>query len=156
MGLSLGIGALTERDPEFVEMVREELAAVNRLLAAHGLPRHREPRRLPRVVERVPLGSLPHGWFDRLRRAVAHARNGRKRLRPPRPDDDPAEDKWVIHELTVLDSHIVCHSDSDGYYVPVDFPWPLLPACGQKVASMANSELPSLGCRWNWKFWCRR
>src|ERR1051326_6219367 len=37
-----------------------------------------------------------------------------------------------------------------------DVPWPLLPGPGQKVASMENSELPSLGCRWNWKLWGRR
>jgi hypothetical protein len=37
-----------------------------------------------------------------------------------------------------------------------DVPCPLLPGPGQKVASVVNRVLPSKGCRWNWKFWCRR
>src|SRR5690348_7912144 len=37
-----------------------------------------------------------------------------------------------------------------------DQPEPLFPTTGQKVASCENSELPSLGCRNSWKFWCRR
>ncbi len=37
-----------------------------------------------------------------------------------------------------------------------EVPVPLLPACGQNVASARNSGVPSIGCRKSWKFECRR
>src|SRR5262249_12714518 len=38
-----------------------------------------------------------------------------------------AKDKRVQDELwTYIDSHIICHSDTEGYFVPIDFEYPLI------------------------------
>jgi len=127
MGLSLSVGALAycrTRDPEGADDLRVAFASANRLLAANRLPAHREPERLPRIRDRFPVGDLPYGWFDRLRRAVAYARNEPKKFRPLRRGD-AARDRWVIHELFTLESHLTCHSDCDGLYIPIDFDGPL-------------------------------
>lgn len=61
-----------------------------------------------------------------LRRAVAFAKQAPDEFAPTPKGEDPADDERVTDELlTYIDSHLVCHSDCDGYYVPVDFPDPL-------------------------------
>ncbi len=112
-------------DPEGAAHLRKALASANRTLKANGFPRHVEPKELPPIPERFDVGSLPHGWFDRLRRAVAYARNCPKKFKPLRKGKDAAQDDWVVQELCSLESHLICHSDCDGLYVPVDFDDPL-------------------------------
>src|SRR5262249_26330785 len=47
-------------------------------------------------------------------------------FRPVAKGEDPVADPLVDRELSVLmDSHLICHSDGDGFYVPIDFPEPL-------------------------------
>lgn len=128
MGLSLSVGALAYlriHDPEGAKDLRKALASANRLLVANGLPKHVEPKDLPPLDERFPVGSLPYGWFDRLRRAVAYARNDPKKFKPLRKGKEALKDDWVIQELCTLESHLICHSDCDGLYLPVDFDGPL-------------------------------
>jgi hypothetical protein len=127
MGLSISIGFLAyarRHDPESAEQFLADLESVNRLLIAQGLPSHKEPEKLRMRKERFPIGSLPYGWFDRLRRAVAYARNDPDGFAPCTDDEDAVEDPWVVHELMGLESHIVCHSDCDGWYLPLDFQTP--------------------------------
>jgi hypothetical protein len=49
----------------------------------------------------------------------------RRKLRPLPPESDPSTDDLYDRVLFSCESHIVCHSDGDGFYVPVDFPDPL-------------------------------
>jgi hypothetical protein len=139
MGLSLSVGALAYyriHDPEGAAHLRKAVASANRTLTANGLPRHIEPEDLPPIPERFDVGSLPYGWFDRLRRVVAYARNCPKKLKPLRKGKDASEDRWVVHELCTLESHLICHSDCDGLYVPVDFDTPLYSEKGSDIAYM--------------------
>jgi hypothetical protein len=88
MGLAISVGQLAflfqHESREEVEMFREELRAVNRVLALNGLPAHAEPESLPEIEDRVPVGSMPYGWLHHVRRAVAYAMRPGERFRPLR------------------------------------------------------------------------
>jgi hypothetical protein len=59
-----------------------------------------------------------------LARAVAYARNAPKQFTPV--DGDPKDDPHLEREFTVdMDSHVICHSDVEGFYVPIDFRHPI-------------------------------
>jgi hypothetical protein len=128
MSLAVSVGQLAflrDEDPDEVEAFREELRAVNRVLAAHGLPPHDEPESLPEITDRVSIGSIPYGWLQHARRAVAYALRPGKRFRPLRDGEDPAADRRYDDVLFSCESHVICHSHCEGFYVPIDFPEPL-------------------------------
>jgi hypothetical protein len=57
---------------------------------------------------------------------VAFARQAPEEFCPLADGEDPTADERLDSELSVfLDSHLICHSDTEGFYVPVDFPKPL-------------------------------
>lgn len=125
MGLAISIGVLVdllEHDPEGAGWLQEELAVVNKVLAAAGLPPHAEPRELPPLHSRAAIGGFPYSFIHYLRRAYAHRANSPGWMATPVEDDvDPSEDPVVEDVLYSSESHLVCHSDAEGFYVPVDF-----------------------------------
>src|SRR5262245_3004386 len=124
MGVVVSVGRLADlrvRDPEGAEMLANELQAVNRVLASNGLTLHTEPEFLPPIRDRVPLGSsMPYDWLIYLRRAVAYAMRPEERFRPLRGRKEPEEDPVYQDVLFSCESHIICHSDCEGFYVPID------------------------------------
>jgi hypothetical protein len=129
MGLAVSLGVLasdSDADPEGIEWYRQSFLQVNRVLAAHGLPPHEEPESLPDLPYRgQPLG-FPYSWLHYLRRAVAFARQAPNQFCPVAEGENPANDERIDEELSVvMDSHLICHSDCEGFYVPFDFPVPL-------------------------------
>ena len=132
MGLAIAVGlaalgpAATREDREWA---LADLEQINRVLIAHDLPPHHEPASLPGIPDRGQSDSLPYSWLHYLRRAVAYARQAPGKFGPAPDDYDPATDDRIEHELSVrMDSHLICHSDADGFYVPIDFPEPLYDA----------------------------
>jgi hypothetical protein len=129
MGLAVSLGVLAcgpDADPEGIEWLRENFRQVNRVLAAHGLPPHVEPELLPDLPYRGQPLSFPYSWLHHLRRAVAFARQAPDQFCPVPQGSNPAEDERIDEELSVfMDSHLICHSDCEGFYVPIDFPEPL-------------------------------
>jgi len=129
VGLSVSVGSLAfllNHDEEGAAGTREDLVHVNRVLQANDLPAHVEPEELPELSHRADLGGFPYGWLHYLRRAVAYARQAPREFRPVAEGEDPSQDDRIDRELSVLmDSHLICHSDCEGYYVPIDFPDPL-------------------------------
>jgi hypothetical protein len=126
MGLAMSVGQLAflrREDPDGYEPLLKAFADVNRVLEANGLPPHHEPEELPDLVERYTSIGQPYSWLHYLRRAIAHVLRGRKKLTPC--TGDPTEDDLYDRVLCSSDSHIICHSDCEGYYVPSDFPEPL-------------------------------
>jgi hypothetical protein len=125
MGLAVSLGVLAsgpDADPEGVEWLREKFRHVNRILVAHGLPPHVEPEALPDFPYRGQPLSFPYSWLHYLRRAVAFARQAPSEFCPVREDENPAEDVRIDEELSVyMNSHLICHSDCEGFYVPIDF-----------------------------------
>lgn len=125
MGLAIGVGALAdllENDEEGAEWLREGLAAANRCLEAAGLPAHEEPAEIELPETRASLTSMPYSFIHYLRRAYAHrVADPGWMAGPLDEDEDPTDDPVLEEETEMLSSHLLCHSDAEGFYVPVDF-----------------------------------
>ncbi|WP_295988961.1 hypothetical protein [uncultured Variovorax sp.] len=125
MGLAVCVGMLAELledDPESAEGFEEELAEVNRVLAAAGLPLHTEPRGPLELDSRASTDGFPYSFIHYLRRAYAHRVLSPDWVATPLADDvDPTADPQIQALLDGCDSHLLCHSDAEGFYVPVDF-----------------------------------
>lgn len=124
MGLAISTGYLADllaHDAEGATWFREQLALVNALLAADGRPPHVEPERPGPARPRAHCASFPYSFLHYLRRAFARVREyPDEPLAPVVPGDDPADDPAIEEVAAMLDSHLVCHSDAEGYYVPVE------------------------------------
>jgi hypothetical protein len=131
MGLSVSVGHLAwciaeGCDEEEIEHARRNIKEINRVLAANNLPAHVEPETFPPFRDRCRFVGLPYSMIHYLRRAIAFARQAPSEFTPVIAGSNPAHDPRVEHELCVMfDSHLICHSDGDGFYVPIDFPEPL-------------------------------
>ncbi|RSZ45970.1 MULTISPECIES: hypothetical protein [unclassified Variovorax] len=125
MGLAVCVGMLAELledDPESAEGFEEELAEVNRVLAAAGLPQHTEPREPMEFDSRASIDGFPYSFIHYLRRAYAHRLLSPDWVATPLADDvDPTADPKIQALLDGSESHLLCHSDAEGFYVPVDF-----------------------------------
>jgi len=125
MGLAVCVGMLAELledDPESAEGFEEELAEVNRVLAAAGLPPHTEPRGPLDLDSRASIDGFPYSFIHYLRRAYAHRVLSPDWVATPLADDvDPTADPKIQALLDGCESHLLCHSDAEGFYVPVDF-----------------------------------
>jgi hypothetical protein len=128
MGLAMSVGALAfalRENPEDAEHLRREFEDVNRLLRSNGLPAHEEPEKLPELRSRWKGVGQPYSMLHYLRRAVAYAMRGHKKLPPFPMNEKPTENEMYDRVLFDCESHVICHSDCDGFYVPVDFPEPI-------------------------------
>ncbi|MBP6745148.1 hypothetical protein KA344_07925 [bacterium] len=125
MGLAVCVGALAdllENDPEGAEWIESDIKAINECLVKNGVDEHIEPRTLPELESRDQTGGFPYSWTHYLRRIVAHAmaEPGWKAT-PVAEGEDPTSDEAVIDATINISGHFICHSDSEGYYVPKDF-----------------------------------
>ena len=124
MSLAVGVAFLDELrrlDDEGFEHFTAVFDRLSTYLAKEGHPGYHEPSELA-VQLPACTRSFPYSFLHYLRRAYAHAHAGAKSV-PPCPDgEDPAADELIDEELTMhMDSHLVCHSDCEGFYVPIDF-----------------------------------
>jgi hypothetical protein len=146
MGLAVGVGDLADllaHDEDGAAWVRKSLKKVNALLAKNKLPAHDEPDTLPPLRSRAAIQGYPYSFLHHLRRFAAHAKAKPKWKPKPFPESaDPADDPVIADEQAMLDSHLLCHSDCEGFYVPVDFPDPLFSTSKIKVpgAMLGSSQ----------------
>lgn len=126
LGISVGILAdLNEHDPEGAAFFREQLTVLNRYLTDQMLPLHAEPERLP-PLRRQTVTSFPYRYLHHLRRVFAWALADPEWRAEPFPEHlDPAEDPLVERESYLFRSHLLCHSDAEGFYLPIAFDDPL-------------------------------
>ena len=125
MSLAIEVGALAElkkHDEEGAQWLRESFANLNAILAENDLPLHVEPEELPPLDDRTIMDSFPYWCLHSVRRAYAHwKRNPESPITPFGPDEDSAEDPIVGEELGKIESHLLCHSDCEGFYLPIPF-----------------------------------
>ena len=125
MGLAISVGTLSnllKSDTEGAAWLEKGLASANHVLNAAGLPLHAEPRSLPPMGSRSSLRSLPYSFIHHLRRAHAHRlRDAGWTASPLKDGANPAADDVLQAALETFESHLICHSDAEGYYVPIDF-----------------------------------
>lgn len=126
MGLAIEIGSLAAAladDPEDADWIEDALATVNRVLKAERLPAHVEPREPVPERSRAAVTGFPYSTLHYLRRVYAHRARDAGWIATPFPaDDDPAADAEVEVQTEQFTSHLLCHSDSEGFYLPIDFP----------------------------------
>ena len=125
MGLAISVGMLAELledDPEGAAWFETGLSAANKLLVQAGLPAHVEPRSLELSQSRASIESFPYSFIHYLRRAYAHrCANPSWVASALSEDEDPINDPVLEAEGDMLRSHLLCHSDAEGFYLPVDF-----------------------------------
>lgn len=125
MGLEVAVGKLAyliEADPEGAEWLREDLDRANALLSAQSLPTHTERETPLPESSRSSLHGYPYSFLHYLRRIYAHVSRDPSWEPEEVPEgEDPAADPIVEEELTRMRSHLLCHSDTEGFYFPIDF-----------------------------------
>jgi hypothetical protein len=113
---------LLENDPDSAERLREGFAAANKVLAANRIPLHSEPESLPQLRDRCSLHGYPYSFLHYLRRAYAHRKADPSWLAKPLPPGaEPTNDPVLRTEYQREESHLLTHSDAEGFYLPVDF-----------------------------------
>ncbi|MBC7808883.1 MAG: hypothetical protein H7145_22345 [Akkermansiaceae bacterium] len=127
MGLSVTVGMLADleqNDAESAAWFRGELAKVNRVLEANGTAAFAEPGTLARELRLNAADSYPYSFLHYLRRAYAFQREGLP-LTPAGDRISKADDNAIEDAGSGFDSHLLMHSDAEGFYVPVDFDEPI-------------------------------
>lgn len=122
MGLAVSVGVLAYllvHDLDGASGLRKELADLNRVLERRGLAPHCEPEVLPELSSQA-RASLPYNYLHHLRRAYCcllqdeSLRSGEL----SRADEDFIFETSCLHP----DSHLLNHSDSEGFYIPEPLP----------------------------------
>ena len=78
--------------------------------------------------------SFPYGYLHHLRRAYALDQDGQPVDPVASPEELVRADGLLAEATAMLDSHLLCHSDAAGYYVPVPLAEPVFLPDGVKVA----------------------
>lgn len=152
MGLDLAVGILADLvdDEEGRAHYRQQLRALNEALALEGLPLHQEPEELG--DRHWSCDMWGYSGLHHLRLVAAHlALEG---VVPPPcadPADDPVMERYyaratasgkrtLLARLLGRDrgvlpySHLMLHSDAEGYYLPQDFEAVLVPPDRCRIA----------------------
>ena len=141
MGLAIGVGILADlivHDEEGAGWVRKSIDELNKVLVANGLEEHHEPEKLP-ALRRRSVSSYPYSFLHDLRRAFACV----VRRKPLRTGEMSDADFDFVQDVAVdlMDSHLLSHSDAEGYYVPQAFDYPL---CDDALSGGFAGSLPQL------------
>ncbi|MBO1418587.1 hypothetical protein [Streptomyces sp. FH025] len=115
MGLSISVGALCTPD------LRDEAEVLHRALEAEGVA-WREPA-APGADGGAFSAGFPYSYLSGLRRVYVLQRLGEPvtGARGVSREQYEAELELVDEETLRFDSHLLCHSDCEGYYVPAEF-----------------------------------
>jgi hypothetical protein len=125
MGLSISVGVLAyliENDEEGANGLAATLRGVNEVLIEHDQPTYEEPEQVPPLVSRAALTGFSYAFLHYLRRFYANIAHDPKWIPTLTPDHESATDDPILdEEMYMMSSHLLCHSDSDGFYLPIDF-----------------------------------
>lgn len=127
MALAVSVGAVAEMlsiDEEAAAEHRALLDQLSAALADKGVD-WREPDDTAVPPMGPHLAGFPYSCLHQLRRVLVLLRLGEP-VTPVSSDEELDRDEHKINDVTSqLDSHLLCHSDCEGFYVPVDFGDPL-------------------------------
>lgn len=113
-------------DPEGLAHHRSAFARLSKALADQGIAWSEPEVADPPVPPAVSTG-FPYSYIHHLRRIFVLRRLGEPITSAHDVDEDQlAGDRELVNdEMTMFDSHLLCHADDAGYYIPVDFSDPL-------------------------------
>jgi hypothetical protein len=126
MGLAITVGMLESvaGDDEGVAYFRRAFERLRVALDAAGASGYREPERVS-VTMRPHVSSFPYSYIHYLRRIYARM-VAELPITPVSDEDGLDDDRTIVEdEAAMLDSHLLCHSDCEGYYVPLPLADPL-------------------------------
>lgn len=134
MGLAITVGMLQNvaGDDEGVAHFRQAFDRLAAALARAGHPGWREPDAV-RPRRRPVVDSFPYSFLHYLRRAYVLVLRGRP-VTPVAGRLSAADEQLIADESTMFDSHLLCHSDTEGYYVPLALGEPLFLDRDERVA----------------------
>src|SRR4051794_3262848 len=147
MGLAVSVGnPCIGSDEEGEERYRRKFGGLAAALAAEGHAWTLPEGPVPSGLARRYVSSFPYSFLHYLRRAYALQAEGQ----PVTPVVDGGLDgaAGFVEDATMMfDSHLLCHSDTAGYYVPVPLDDPLFLANEAGVAGggMVGSSQGLLG-----------
>ncbi len=122
MGLAITSGEYAyflEEDPEGAEWLEEDLLKINLALKEKGFREHTEPKKIPETNMSC-IEGFPYSFLHYLRRVYALNELGEKIT--PTNGEITEQDESIIEKVSgKLSSHLLCHSDAEGYYVPIEF-----------------------------------
>ncbi len=110
MGLMIGVGSYASAlkdDPGEAERIEHQLASINSVLRDMGLLEHVEPVELERLNNRSAFDSLRYSAIYQLRELYV--------------DFTLENGSNSCSEGALSESHLVCHSDYNGFYLPIKF-----------------------------------
>ncbi len=125
MGLAVKVGMyadLIKRDHAHqIEVFANILKGINEVLKEEGFKKFNEPKKLKALHMRVGCDSLPYSYIHYLRRFYAHILSDADWIPEPVDDDkSPTEDPIFEEQSLNFDSHLICHSDAEGFYLPIE------------------------------------
>lgn len=133
MGLSIEVGSLAylieEGDHEGADYLREQVQHINAAmdLLEDEIAKHQEPENLPQAElnGRANCISFPYSFLHYLRRLYILVQT-EQTIKPADDEDVYAGiDETLIDELSE-ESHLLGHSDAEGFYLPNDFDFPFM------------------------------
>jgi hypothetical protein len=117
MGLEVSVGNPAIDDAEGEEYFQGQYMRLSEVLAAAGVEWSLPDEPARPTGGRRQISSFPYSSLHHLRRAYALRFEGRP-VTPVVDGDLSDADRYVEDASSMLSSHLLCHSDSAGYYVP--------------------------------------
>ncbi len=101
MGVSIYVGfyaSCLKYDPDIAVTLEQQFKAMNTVLVEQGVSTHTEPTAIVDMKNRAASNDFSYGKIFQLRQLYTDTMDGHS-----------------------SESHLVCHSDFDGFYLPVEF-----------------------------------
>jgi len=125
MGLAIEVGmyaSLLKHAPEEAKWLTKTYSMLQQVLKENRLEGYSEPKSINGLNGRTLCSSFPYSYLHYLRRFYAHCvANSNWEPTPVVDGVDPTKDPVVNDESMMLSSHLLCHSDCEGFYLPVEF-----------------------------------
>lgn len=142
MGLEISVGmlyAMARNDEHGLRRHEAQFAELSRVLGEQGIS-WQEPERTDPPSTDVYYGGFPHSYLTALRRVLALGY--RREPVTPMPPQDSADYERELgkidDEASMLVSHLLCHADDSGYYVPVKMTDPLFLSAATLATAKAD------------------
>ena len=123
LGVSVGAGSVAPGDSEALEYYRGGLDRLSAALAERGITWCEPTTRAPYMRRHV--GGFPYSYLPYLRRAFALLGHDAPVTPTGSAGVTARDDSLIQTEMSMMSSHLLCHADNAGYYVPADFSEPL-------------------------------
>lgn len=125
MGLAIEVGLyadLLSENPKAAESLAKTFNTLNDVLKENGIEAFNETKELNELQNRSKCNSFPYSFLHYLRRFFAYTVSNPDWVPTLVKDyQDPASDEVYQEEMLMFYSHLLCHSDCEGFYLPIKF-----------------------------------